>query len=529
MSDHHNIHESKDSFSEYLRQRLANHPTPPDDLCWDEIEARIPRKRPLSPVWITLTAAASLLLAVFLLNQMLTKEDAPSQDTMAHVKTTTQQNGMPEDKKPADTDPKSSRQKSSEQNDNQTDIEQRYSEQNDINQKGSDQKDTDRKSFGQQNTEQKSSEQKDIDQKSFGQQNTDPKSSEQKDIDQTDTEQRYSGQEEDKQRSYGQRSSNRKGSKQNVPDKQEAVENVHEAGHPTVEREHTIRQNENLVAYSTEAKRSSKKRDGWQLSAGFGSDGGIRAFLDSKLLSSPQDASPGGSNDYQNPGDSGEDGADEDNKDGNNGENSTYSCGSHKYESNNGLSNGLRNGAMESNELRRGISEDNITDKQYAIPLSFGITVRKKLNKTLGIETGLVYTYLSTDLEISGKNYREATLKLHYLGIPARLIVNIWDNGSWNVYASGGGMVEKGLQSIYKPTNFHLNKSEEGGWKEKDHISGLQWSLNGGMGLSYRLYKEMNLFLEPGFSYYFDCNQPISKRTEDPLNFDLRIGVRYDF
>ena len=32
-----------------------------------------------------------------------------------------------------------------------------------------------------------------------------------------------------------------------------------------------------------------------------------------------------------------------------------------------------------------------------------------------------------------------------------------------------------------------------------------------------------------GFAYYFDCNQPISRRTEYPFTFNFRTGIRYDF
>lgn len=169
----------------------------------------------------------------------------------------------------------------------------------------------------------------------------------------------------------------------------------------------------------------------------------------------------------------------------------------------------------------------NITNIDYAIPISAGLTVRRKLTKTIGIETGLIYTYLSTDYDITGNLPHRATLKLHYLGIPANLIVNLWDKRQWNLYLSGGGMVEKGLQAVSKQKYHISNNSQQS--KNRSNISGLQWSLNGGVGISYNLYKDVNLYLEPVVSYYFDCNQPLSKRTEDPLNFSIRAGIRYDF
>jgi len=149
------------------------------------------------------------------------------------------------------------------------------------------------------------------------------------------------------------------------------------------------------------------------------------------------------------------------------------------------------------------------------------------LNDRFGIETGLVYTYLSTGFVVNGPQYYAADLNLHYLGVPVNFVVNLWDKKSWSFYASGGGMVEKGLQSVFKREGFMVydNKSSI----DKSSISGLQWSINGGLGISYLFLKDMSLYLEPGFSYFFDCDQPMSKRTDDPFIFNLRVGLRYDF
>ena len=43
----------------------------------------------------------------------------------------------------------------------------------------------------------------------------------------------------------------------------------------------------------------------------------------------------------------------------------------------------------------------------YKMPVSAGVTVERKLNESLGIETGLLYS-----------NLRSAGQHLHYLGIP---------------------------------------------------------------------------------------------------------------
>lgn len=162
-----------------------------------------------------------------------------------------------------------------------------------------------------------------------------------------------------------------------------------------------------------------------------------------------------------------------------------------------------------------------------APPLSFGLTVRKNLNDRIGLESGLVYTYLYSKMNESRKVSRRATLGLHYLGIPVNLVVKLWNSSNWNVYVSGGFMLEKGLRSIYQVEAYNFDEHKSATYRSG--IDGLQWSLNLSVGVSYRFYKDWSLYLEPRYSYYFDNNQPVSYRTENMTLIGVGAGVRFEF
>ena len=83
------------------------------------------------------------------------------------------------------------------------------------------------------------------------------------------------------------------------------------------------------------------------------------------------------------------------------------------------------------------------TDIKHHFPVSVGITVQKELNNRLALETGLVYTYLSSDLTAGGAAYYTQNQQLHYLGIPLKLNWNFLKKRYFNLYLSGGGMLEK--------------------------------------------------------------------------------------
>lgn len=183
--------------------------------------------------------------------------------------------------------------------------------------------------------------------------------------------------------------------------------------------------------------------------------------------------------------------------------------------------------SLPSHDLTDRLSPENFSEADYLPPLSFGLSVRKNLTPRLGVETGLVYTFLASRFVNRGTVRGEARLELHYLGIPLHLVVYLWDRSRWNLYVTAGGMVEKGLRSSYSFTEYkdaHVFTVDR-----KETIDGLQWSLNASIGMSYQLFKSWSLYLEPRFSYYFDSRQPASIRTDKPLGIGLGGGVRYAF
>lgn len=172
------------------------------------------------------------------------------------------------------------------------------------------------------------------------------------------------------------------------------------------------------------------------------------------------------------------------------------------------------------------LTPDDFSGMEYAPPFSVGFSVRKQINNIFSLETGLMYSYLSTDCKNKYDNSHAASLKLHYLGVPLNAVVNIWGmNSQFKIYASGGVAVEKGIQYKLSQVTSEIGQMDE----SRGGIDGIQWSLNGSLGMSYMLHDHWNIYLEPRLSYYFNNNQPISIRTEKQTIFSLNSGIRYEF
>jgi hypothetical protein len=170
------------------------------------------------------------------------------------------------------------------------------------------------------------------------------------------------------------------------------------------------------------------------------------------------------------------------------------------------------------------LAPENFAEKHFFTPMSAGIIVGKSLTNKLSIATGLKYTLLYTTFSESNV---DADLTLHYLGIPFSLIYDIFRLGRFGFYISGGITAEKGLSSVYVQHQYW--GTEITTIKENTRIDGIQLSVNAATGLNYNIVKNIQLYAQPEFSYFFDNHQPISIRTDNPLVISVNVGLKLNF
>ena len=171
------------------------------------------------------------------------------------------------------------------------------------------------------------------------------------------------------------------------------------------------------------------------------------------------------------------------------------------------------------------ISVDNFRNITHNPPFSIGVTARKYFGKKIAIESGIMYTQLSSEFEMWNYNVHQS---LHYIGIPVNLSTHFGNSKSnnWRFYVFGGFILDKGVRAIYKQEQNFGNQIYT--TTVKTSIDGLQWSLSSGLGARYRLEKGWGVYLEPRLGYSFKNNQPISIRTEWPVYFGINLGINYE-
>jgi hypothetical protein len=165
--------------------------------------------------------------------------------------------------------------------------------------------------------------------------------------------------------------------------------------------------------------------------------------------------------------------------------------------------------------------EERVSHRQ---PIRFGLTLCYRLNDQWSIESGLVYSRLSSDYTylLGGVAYAHGEQKLNYLGIPLKVNHQLWNNRHFGVYVAAGGMMEKMIKGTHQTT--------ENGQEQTTDVSirPLQFSVNGAIGMEYHLTNLMSIYAEPGVGYYFDNGSDVpTYYQEKPFSFNLNVGLRF--
>jgi hypothetical protein len=180
---------------------------------------------------------------------------------------------------------------------------------------------------------------------------------------------------------------------------------------------------------------------------------------------------------------------------------------------------------------KTGISREG-TEFSFGLPVSAGIGLRYDFNPRWGIGTGIVYTNLSRSFlgdyqEVENGAFTkqlfdtDITNQQHYIGVPVSVFFNIVNTGNWNIHARIDGMGEKLLD------NHFLIHDTEGDLHLHEKTAGLQFSTGVGVGVEFRFSPYVGIYFDPTLRYYFDCNQPRSLRTIQPLRMDFEAGLRF--
>lgn len=151
----------------------------------------------------------------------------------------------------------------------------------------------------------------------------------------------------------------------------------------------------------------------------------------------------------------------------------------------------------------------------HHVPIRIGLNVEKRINKHIGIATGITGTYL---LSTPADNYlsRSNNQHIYYIGVPIKLNYHFVNGRRLSLYWTNGAEAEKCVYAKRDGERLHINK--------------IQMSVNSALGAQYMLLPNFSIYAEPGVSYYWGNGTNIETyRTENPFSLDFHIGLKLNY
>ena len=164
--------------------------------------------------------------------------------------------------------------------------------------------------------------------------------------------------------------------------------------------------------------------------------------------------------------------------------------------------------------------------ERHQRPVTVGLSVGKQLGERWYFGTGVSYTRLNSEFESAFHKGRiQKRQRIDYVGLPLRLTYRVWQNGRFNVYATGGATFEWPVRATQ---NKAYIESADSVTPLRTHFSApCQWSMQMGAGVEYRLVRPFTLFVEPSVTHYFGTGTPVrTYRTEHPWSVAVPFGIR---
>ena len=175
--------------------------------------------------------------------------------------------------------------------------------------------------------------------------------------------------------------------------------------------------------------------------------------------------------------------------------------------------------------------------RDYTPPLTFGLNVNLSLPGNWSIETGIQYTNLrskgvvtiesTNEVRFVTNNKYKVDESLQYIGVPFNIDYAFYNRRKTMMYISTGFSIEKGIDAKYTAVS---QDNIPGLLPICSHnsIQGLQFSVNSGIGISYKFISHFELFTQPSVTYYIHSqNNSTNIYSVHPWLFNLRSGIRY--
>ncbi len=152
-------------------------------------------------------------------------------------------------------------------------------------------------------------------------------------------------------------------------------------------------------------------------------------------------------------------------------------------------------------------------DISHRAPLNLELTAALSLSDRLSLVSGLSYTSLTSDITPLDHDAETMVQRLQFVGVPLSLHYDIIARNNFVLYGGVGGAVERLISAKLDGEKF-----DEKRWHT---------SIGAVLGVEYKITKVVGIYAEPELTHYLTTTNLTTRRSESPLDFNVKFGVRF--
>ncbi len=153
-------------------------------------------------------------------------------------------------------------------------------------------------------------------------------------------------------------------------------------------------------------------------------------------------------------------------------------------------------------------------EEYHQIPISYALSIAYPLTDSWSVESGLSYSRLTSDLTMS-HTHQTMRQEVQFIGVPLRVNYKVYGSDHFLLYAAAGGQIERCVSA-----KLDSKSIDEKPW----HLS-----TSAALGAQYNITSWLGLYAEPEAIYYLTPTRLATIRRDEPLNFNMRFGLRFSF
>lgn len=176
-------------------------------------------------------------------------------------------------------------------------------------------------------------------------------------------------------------------------------------------------------------------------------------------------------------------------------------------------------------ELNSGPIVENVRHKPV---FTFKLQGERALGEHWGVSCGLSYSRLESESFIGASAYVHQQQTLSYLGISAKGTYHFFraSQSRFSGFVSFGATMELPVSGSVQ-TAYVLPSAVFDTTRTRLSLP-LQWSVEGSLGLQYRINRNFSIVVAPTMHYYFNDGSPVKTvRKEHPFTISLPVGIRF--